>query len=37
MKNKKAELEQLIKIILWIVFFVIDLVWLYFLFKRFTG
>jgi len=35
MKNKKAEMEILMKIILWIVFFGIALLALYFLFKRF--
>jgi hypothetical protein len=35
MKNKKAELEHLIKIILWVVFFGIALLALYTLFKRF--
>jgi hypothetical protein len=36
-KNKKAELEGMIKIIGWIVFFGIALGALYFLIKRFTG
>ncbi len=35
--NKKAELEGLIKIIGWIVFFGIVLGALYFLIRRFTG
>lgn len=35
MMNKKAELENLMKIILWIIFFGIALIALYFLFKRF--
>ena len=33
MKNKKAELESMIKIILWIVFLGIALIALYYLFK----
>jgi len=33
--SKKGELEELMKIILWIVFFGIALLALYFLFKRF--
>jgi hypothetical protein len=36
MKSKKAEMEHLIKIILWIVFFGIALLALYFLFRRFV-
>ena len=36
-KNKKADLSSLIKIILWIAFFGIALTGLYFLIKRFTG
>jgi hypothetical protein len=35
MKNKKAEMEEMIKIILWIVFFGIALLALYFLFRKF--
>tara|TARA_Y100000034_G_scaffold119304_1_gene160959 strand:- start:102 stop:215 length:114 start_codon:yes stop_codon:yes gene_type:complete len=34
--NKKADLSNLIKIILWIAFFAIALTALYFLIKRFT-
>jgi hypothetical protein len=37
LKNKKAELEGMIKIIGWIAFFAIALGALYFLIKRFTG
>jgi len=33
MKNKKAELESMIKIILWIVFLGIALIALYYLFR----
>ncbi len=33
--NKKAVMENLMKIILWIIFFGIALLGLYFLFKRF--
>jgi|APSaa5957512622_1039677.scaffolds.fasta_scaffold813121_2 ABC-type lipoprotein release transport system permease subunit len=36
-RNKKAELEGMIKIISWIVFFGIALGGMYFLIKRFTG
>lgn len=35
MKNKKADMEELMKIILWIIFFGMVLLALYFLFKRF--
>ena len=37
MMNKRANLESMIKIIGWIVFFGIALVALYFLIRRFTG
>jgi hypothetical protein len=37
MFNKKAQMEDLIKVVLWIVFFGIGLLALYFLFKKFTG
>ena len=37
MINKKAVLEDVIKIILWIVFFGIALIALYALFKKMTG
>ncbi|MEK6830945.1 MAG: hypothetical protein AABX77_02855 [Nanoarchaeota archaeon] len=33
-KNKKAVLEDLIKIILWIIFFIIALLGVYYLIKR---
>ena len=33
MKNKKAEMEELIKILLWVIFFMIALGGLYFLLK----
>jgi len=36
-RNKKADLEGLIKIISWIVFFGIAIAGLYFLIKKFTG
>ena len=35
--NKRGDLEGLIKIISWIVFFGIALIALYYLIKRFTG
>jgi len=35
LKNKKANLENVVKIISWVVFFGILLLALYFLFKRF--
>lgn len=37
MKSKKASLDEPIKIILWIIFFVIALVGLYFLIKLLKG
>lgn len=37
MKNKKAELDNLVKIVPWIVFFLIILTGVYFLVKRITG
>ena len=33
MKNKKAEMEELIKILLWVIFFLIALGGVYFLLK----
>lgn len=35
--NKKADLEELMKIIMWIVFFLIALGGLYFLIKKLSG
>jgi len=37
MLNKKAEYENLIKILLWIAFFAIAIFSIYFLIRRFTG
>ncbi len=36
MNNKKAEMEELMKTILWVIFFGLALLALYFLFKRFV-
>lgn len=36
-KNKKAEIEGMAKVILWIVFFVILMAGIYYLIKRLTG
>lgn len=36
-KNKKADLQPLVKILLWVLFFAIALVAAYFLIKKLTG
>jgi len=36
-KNKKAAIEEVVKNILWIAFFVLVLVGIYFLLKKLTG
>jgi len=35
--NKKSDLEELMKIIMWVIFFLIALGGLYFLIKKLTG
>lgn len=35
--NKKADLEELMKIVMWIIFFLIALGGLYFLIKKLSG
>jgi len=37
MKNKKGEIERLIKILLWIILFAVLLAAVYLLYKKFTS